>query len=642
MRWLRVLLPLLVLSLPLSAVPAIEVAAEGAALTGGPLHLKITTTDLPAGTPAEILVDGRIVQTLPLAAGEQKIAVDTRLPRGSRAIEVRAADVSGTTTVKAIYGWLSIIPPVIAIALALMFRQVVVALSIGVFSGALILYDWNPVTAFARSIDGIIVTALADSDHAKIIIFSMLLGGMVGLISRSGGTQGIVQRLRHYATTARRGQVATWFMGVLIFFDDYANTLIVGSTMRPITDKLRISREKLAYIVDSTAAPVVSIFPISTWVGFEVGLIAASFTQLGLPFNPYVTFIESIPFRFYPIFALVLGFTIAFTCRDFGPMLRAERRASDTGDVIAPGDVPLADYSNQALAPPDGGRYRARNALLPILTVVVVAIGGMYVSGAAGLNRADFPSLGTWLREAFANAASLDSLLWASLAAVTVSIFLALGQKLLTLAQTMEAMLEGFKSMMLALIVLVLAWGIGGITGELHTADFIVGLTKGALSPVWLPVLVFLASAAMSFATGTSWGTMGILTPLVIPVAHRLALETGHAVGSDTYHIILLGTVSSVLTGSVWGDHCSPISDTTILSSMGAGSDHIAHVKTQLPYALGIGFVGMLIGDIPTAYGFSPWLSLIVGTAVIVAAVMLLGKRSDWRGEAVPVGREGS
>jgi Na+/H+ antiporter NhaC len=628
---LRRLLALLFASLPLAAAPAISVIPEGAVLSGGRLHLKVTTTELPPKTPADVLVDGKMAHKAILEPGEQQVVLENaNLTSGQHTIEVRGGGASGTTIVRTIPGWLSIVPPFVAIVLALAFRQVVIALTLGIFSGALILYDWNPFTAFARSIDSIVAPALADTDHAKIIIFSILLGGMVGLISKSGGTQGIVDRLSAYATSARRGQVAAWLMGVLIFFDDYANTLIVGSTMRPITDRLRISREKLAYIVDSTAAPVASVFPISTWVGFEIGLIAAAFTQLGLTMNPYGIFIETIPYRFYPILTLVLGFTIAFTCRDFGPMLRAELRASD-GDVIAPGHKPLADYSSSVLAPPAGIPRRAINAVLPILTVVVVAIGGMYVSGASSLNRADYPGTTAWLREVFSSASSLDSLLWASLAAVVVAVLLPLVQRLLKLAEAMDALVEGFKSMFLAVLVLILAWSIGRITGDLHTADFVVGITKNVLAPQWLPVLVFLAAAGISFATGTSWGTMAILMPLVIPIAHRLSLSANITVGTETYQILMLGTISSVLAGSVWGDHCSPISDTTILSSMGAACDHVAHVRTQLPYAIGIGILGMVVGDIPTAYGLSPWISLAVGTAVIVGGVLLWGKRSDWQ-----------
>lgn len=628
----RLALALALFASPLFAAPAITVTPKGAALTNGRVHLEITGTDIAKGTVADVVIDGKVLQQVTLTGEAQEVvAVAPFFTPGQHVVEVRAAGATGRADFHVVRGWLSILPPLIAIVLALVFKQVIVSLAMAIFAGALIMYDWNPLTAFARSIDTIIAPALGNLDHAKIVVFTMLIGGMVALVSKSGGTQGIVNRLQRYATTPRRGQVATWMMGILIFFDDYANTLIVGSTMRPITDRLRISREKLAYIVDSTAAPVASLFPISTWIGFEVGLIAAAFTQLGIPFNPYVTFIESIPYRFYPIFALVLGFTIAFACRDFGPMLKAELRASETGDVVAPGDKPLADYSESSLQPSPDTPRRAINAFLPILTVIVVTVVGMYVSGASGLDRANYTQVSTWLRDVFSNASSIDTLLWASLSSVVVALALALGQRILTLRESMDALTEGFKSMLLAIVVLILAWGIGMITGELHTADFVVGLTEGVLSPYWFPVLVFAASAAIAFATGTSWGTMAILMPLAIPIIHRMSIAAGHSLESPAYHVFLLGTVSSVLAGSVWGDHCSPISDTTILSSMGSACDHIAHVRTQLPYALAIGVLGMLIGDIPTAYGLNPWISILLGSTIIIAGVLLLGKRSDWR-----------
>jgi len=617
------------------AEPTITIEADGAALAGAPLHIKVTASEVPAGADrhATVLINGLPVHEFEIADGEQSIRVEKPgTKHGAQPVVVRTSWAEGSGSIRGIAGWLSIVPPLAAIILALISKDVVISLFLGVFSGALILYDWNPITAFARSVDSIVTPALANSDHAKILIFSMLLGGMVGVISKSGGTFGIVEQLKGFATNARRGQVAAWIMGVLIFFDDYANTLIVGSTMRPITDKLRISREKLAYIVDSTAAPVASVFPISTWIGFEVGLIAASFNDLSIPYNPYATFIGSIAYRFYPIFALVLGFTIAFSCRDFGPMLKAELRASETGKVVADGDVPLADYSSSALAPPPDIPLRAMNAFIPIGVVVFVTIGGLFVSGASGLSRADYPSTFKYIQDVFSNASSLDVLMWASLAAATVALMLPILQRILTVRQAMEGLAEGFKAMLLALVVLVLAWSIGTVTGQLHTADFVVEAVSGVLSPHWLPVLVFVIAAAISFATGTSWGTMGILMPLVIPIVHRLSLAAGHAVDSNSYYVFMLGTISSVLAGSVWGDHCSPISDTTILSSMGSGCDHVAHVRTQMPYALGIGVLGMILGDIPTAYGLSPWISILVGSAVIIAGVLLLGKRSDWHG----------
>jgi Na+/H+ antiporter NhaC len=404
--------------------------------------------------------------------------------------------------------------------------------------------------------------------------------------------------------------------------------------MRPVTDRLRISREKLAYIVDSTAAPVASVVPISTWIGFEVGLIAAAITGLGLDLNAYQVFIESIPYRFYPILALVLGFTIAASGRDFGPMLRAERRAA-RGELIAAGDTPLADFASPATEPPEGIPHRALNAVLPLATMVIVTVAGLFSTGVAtladdGRRRVDFEGLIPWLREVFSSADPYSTLLWGSLAAVLVAVALPLAQRLLTLRASMEAMVEGFRSMLLALVVLVLAWSIGSVCEALGTAGYLVGLTEGVLDPHWFPALVFVISAVVAFATGTSWGAMAILIPLVIPIAHGLSLAEGYAAGGELYLIVLLGTVSSVLAGTVWGDHCSPISDTTILSSIASGSDHIAHTRTQLPYALGIGALGLLLGDIPTAvFGISPWISLAVGTAVIVGGVLWLGGKSD-------------
>ena len=617
---------------PAAVEPQLTVAADGAALRGLPLRLKVGV-ELPAGSadvPAEVLVDGTVRHALELGAGEHAVALDdVRLAGGDHQVVVRAGGAEASATVSPLAGWISVLPPLIAIVLALIFKDVLVALFAGIYLGALALFGWHPLAALGRVVDHFVSNALADPDHAKILVFSTLLGGMAAVMTRSGGTNGIVERLSPLATSARRGQLAAWLMGVLVFFDDYANTLIVGNTMRPVTDRLRISREKLAYIVDSTAAPVASVFPISTWIGFEVGLLAGAFSQLHLPFDAYNAFLASIPFRFYPILALVLGFTIAFARRDLGPMLAAERRAATTGQLIGDGHEPLASYDAAVLAPPEDRPHRATNALLPIATVIVVTLVGLYRSGSDGLVRGDYHGTVEWLRAVFSNASSYNALLWASLSGVLVAVLLPVATRVLRLGEAIKGMVEGFKSMMLAVVVLLLAWSIGSVCAELHTADFLVDLTHGVLSPFWLPVLVFIISAAVSFATGTSWATMSILIPLVVPIYHGLAIASGHAVDSPLYYHLLLGTISSVLAGSVWGDHCSPISDTTILSSMGSGCDHIAHVRTQLPYALGVGVLGMAVGDIPSSFGLSPWISLLLGTAIIIAVVRFVGKPSD-------------
>ncbi|MCZ6725742.1 MAG: Na+/H+ antiporter NhaC family protein [Acidobacteria bacterium] len=609
------------------AQPSLDVAVSGALLSRTAPRLTVTVGGATGEIPVTIAVDGQVVQEETLANGEHGITLaDARLAGGDHTFEVRSGPAAVSTQAYAIPAWLSVLPPLIAITLAIVFKDVLLALFLGIFSGALCLFGWNPLTALARTVDRFIAPAITDSGQASILVFTLMLGGMVGLVTRSGGTQGIVASMSRYATNARRGQIATWLMGILIFFDDYSNSLIVGSTMRPLSDRLKISREKLAYIVDSTAAPVASIVPFSSWIGFEVGLIAAALTALELPYNAYATFIASIPFRFYPIFALVLGLTIAISGRDFGPMRKAEQRARRTGKLMDDDAVPLADYQAEQLAPPEGTPLRAINAFLPILAIIVVTLIGLYVTGRAGLDRAEYPSLGEWVRQIMSNADSYKALLWASLSGVILGAALPLLQKILTLRQTMSAMVEGFKSMLLALVVLTLAWSIGAVCTELHTADFLVRLTGGFLAPQWVPALVFFLSAALAFATGSSWGTLSILMPLVIPIAHAVAGQSGWAVGSPAYTTMLVGTISSVLAGSVWGDHCSPISDTTILSSTASGCDHIAHVKTQMPYALAAGFLGVIVGDIPTAYGMSPWISLLVGTLVIVGIVRWLGK----------------
>ncbi len=624
-----------VLGLALGAASAsfgettLAIEPAGASLSGTQIHLRVAVDDSPQPVPVSVAIDGRVVEETELADGEHELVLDdVALPSGRYDLTATAGGTTATTTMRVIPGWLSLLPPLVAIGLAIAFKEVLLSLFLGVFAGALTLYGWNPFTALGRTVDRFIVPSVTDSGQASILIFTLMLGGMVGLVTKSGGTHGIVERLSRYATNATRGQVATWLMGVLIFFDDYSNSLIVGSTMRPLSDRLKISREKLAYIVDSTAAPIASVVPFSSWIGFEVGLIAAAVAALGLPFDGYNLFLASIPFRFYPIFALVLGLTIAISGRDFGPMLAAERRSRATGKVAADGAVPLSDFGQERLTPPEGMPRRAINAFLPILAIIVVTLIGLYLTGSAGLERSDYPSTSEWIRKVMGNADSYKALVWASLAGLLLAAILPLTQRILSFAQTMDAMVEGFKSMLLALVVLTLAWSIGSVCNELHTADYVVRLTESVLSPQWLPAMVFLLSAALAFATGSSWGTLSILMPLVIPIAHAVATQTGLSVESAAYSTTLVGTISSVLAGSVWGDHCSPISDTTILSSTASACDHIAHVKTQIPYALAAGFLGLLVGDIPTAYGMSPWISLLVGSVIIIVAVRWFGRPS--------------
>ncbi|MBR9976598.1 MAG: Na+/H+ antiporter NhaC family protein [Bacteroidetes bacterium] len=535
----------------------------------------------------------------------------------------RPVEWSVTRAVRVIPGILSVLPPLLAIVLALLLRQVIVSLFAGVWLGALFVYDYDPIGSFFRVLDHYIIHALADPDRMSIIAFSMLFGGMVGVISRSGGTMGIAEAITRIARTPRGGQISTWVMGFMIFFDDYANTLIVGNTMRPITDRLRISREKLAFLVDSTAAPVASVLFISTWIGYEVGLIDAALRSVDMTARgAYAVFLDMLPYSFYPILTLAFGAMIALSGKDYGPMGRAEERARRHGKLYRDGAQPATDLTDSsAVVPKEGTPARWWNAAIPILTVILAALGGLWYTGMQAIIDAggsDF-SIG----HVIGQADSYSALLWASLLSCLVAIVLAVGQRILRVGEAMDAWFNGLKSMLLAMLILTLAWSIGQITIELHTADYLVELLKGNLPPRLLPAATFVVAAVISFATGTSWGTMGIMMPIVIPLSVVLGQDA--ALSADAASVVMLGTTASVLAGAVFGDHCSPISDTTILSSMASACDHIDHVRTQLPYALTIGAVALFGGLLPAAYGISPFILLPAG-------VLLLAAILYWRG----------
>jgi len=529
--------------------------------------------------------------------------------------------------IRIIPGWLSLVPPLLAILLALIFRQVIIALLIGIFSGAIFINDYNPFIGLLKVIDTYIINALTDISHIQIIVFTSLFGGVVGLISKSGGTKGLANIITKFAKTRKSGMISTWLMGIAIFFDDYANTLIVGNLMRPITDKLRISREKLSFIVDATAAPVTSIFIISSWIGFEVGLIHDGLNIIASNENAYDVFIQTIPYRFYPILMLVFVFMIAYFKRDFGPMYKAEKRAVEEGKVMLNDSLTGKDLTESTELFGNEDKARWYNGVIPILVLVFGTIIGLYVTGTNNLSAKGILDFG--LRDIIGNSDSYTSLLWASFSACVVAGIMIISQKIMNLKETLDAWIIGLRSMFLALLILTLAWSIGAITNEMKTADYIVSLLGDSLNPRYLPVLVFIVCALTSFSTGTSWGTMAIMMPIVIPLAASVShLYNFSPIDSE---IILHGVISSVLAGSVFGDHCSPISDTTILSSMASGCDHIDHVRTQLPYAVLVAVFCMLIGDLPTAYGFSPYFSILIISVILVGILYIFGKKLDYK-----------
>ncbi len=516
---------------------------------------------------------------------------------------------------------LSLAPPLMAIALALITRHVVLSLFCGVWLGATFLSGMNPLFGFMRSLDEYFRRGLGNQDHAAIIIFSLCLGGMVGIIAKSGGLHAIASGMARWASTARNGQIATWLMGLAIFFDDYANTLLVGNTMRPFTDRLRISREKLAFVVDATAAPVASMAAVSTWVGYEIGLIQDSWSPLGLPGseNIYGVFIRTIPYRFYAVILLFMVFTVALSGRDFGAMYRAERRSRLEGKPLRDGAVPMSDRELTEMMPPEGVRLRWINAGLPIAVVIAAVVAGLYYSGSMALREA---AGSAGVMRILGAADSLSVLLWASAAGSVTAGILAVSQRVLNISQTMEAWLAGVKAMIVAMVVLVCAWALGAVCADLFTAGYVVDRVSGFITLGLLPTAVFITAAAISFATGTSWGTMAILMPVVIPLGYNLSPAGGAPAGP------MLASVAAVLSGSCFGDHASPISDTTILSSMASSCDHVDHVKTQLPYALLAAGIGIVTGYLPAGYGFHPALSIAIGLTAMVAFVVIFGRKT--------------
>jgi Na+/H+ antiporter NhaC len=517
-------------------------------------------------------------------------------------------------------GWLAVLPPLLAIGLALVTRQIIPSLVAGVWLGAWLLEGLTVggiLTGLLDLIGVYVVDALSNPDHVAIIVFTLMIGGMVGIIRRNGGTDGIVGRVIAWASTPRRGQLATGGLGVAIFFDDYANTLVVGNTMRPITDRLSVSREKLAYIVDSTAAPMATIALVTTWIGFQVGLISTAVEGIGLELSGYAVFLRSLGYAFYPVVAVLFVFAVAASGRDFGPMRKAEQRARDSGVALREGsNLGGSDQLEDDLLPPEDAPHRLVNAVLPILTLIGVTAIGLFVTGE-----------GDTIVEVVGDGDAFAALLWGSLLSVLVAAVLSLGQRILTLGETVDAWFVGIKSVLYVLIILTLAWALAGVSEDLGTGEYLASTLGEALPVALLPTILFVIAAAVAFATGTSWGTMGILTPLAIPLAWTVLDANGLA--DPAGHPILFASVSTILAGAVWGDHCSPISDTTVISSLASQCDVIDHVRTQLPYALFVGAVAIVLGLLPVGFGLPWWAAFPLTIAAALIGLRLIGRTLD-------------
>jgi len=506
-------------------------------------------------------------------------------------------------------GLLALVPVVVSIALALWTRRVVLSLLAGLGAGALLLANGHPLRAAMLTLDPFLLDSLSSRDNVKVVLFSLLIAATIGVAGEAGGTRALVEALAARARTRRAGMVAAWLSGMVVFFDDYANCLIVGSAMRSVTDRLRISREKLAFIVDSTAAPVATVALVSTWVGFEVGLIdkglqAAGAAAQGMHGGAYGFFMAGLPYRFYPLLMILMTGLICGSGRDFGPMLRAERAA-----LAAPPAASAAAASAAAGGPRAGGRLWL--AVIPIAALVLGTVLSIAAQGLAA------SPVGAPLFEIVGAANGYDAMLHGSALGLTLAVALAWGTRALPGEAAGRAAFSGMQELIQPLTVLALAWALGDVVEALKAADALISLL-GPGFPGWaLPAATFTVAAGIAFATGTSFGTMTILMPLVIPLAFQIDPA------------VAVATTSAVLSGATWGDHCSPISDTTVLSSTGAGCEHGAHVETQLPYALAVGLISLVACSLPAGFGAPAALCLLLGAAATAALVYGVGRKVE-------------
>lgn len=460
--------------------------------------------------------------------------------------------------------FLSVIPPIVAVVLAIVTKRVLLSLFISIWVGGLIAAGGNPFAAVGVTFTWM-KDVMVDPWNARFLVMTALLGCGAAFMFKTGGSQGLINVLEDKLATAKRVQFLSYFLGLIIFFNDYVNSVIVGNATKDIAAKHKISREKLSYVLDSTAAPIATIGPVSDWIGFQVSLIAGAFASLAIVgLEPYFAFLQSIPWNFYAILCL-LAVPMIIAGKDFGPMAKAEERAQKTGKLIPEGSTPLSSV-DQDLGEPHKKDGSVWNFVLPLVTLISVSIWALwYVGGGAE---------GNSIMDALAETDVSIALTWGAFSMTLIGLILALIQGM-SLRECEDTLLGGIRTMLPALIIILLAWSIGTVTSELGTAEFVVSATEGWMTAALLPFLIFIIAMFISFATGTSWGTMSILTPIAIPLAFSFG-------GEELIPVV----IGAIFAGSIFGDHVSPISDTTVMASIFAESDHIAHVNTQIPYAL--------------------------------------------------------
>lgn len=451
------------------------------------------------------------------------------------------------------YGWLSILPPVVAIGLAIKTKQVYLSLVLFVWLGWTIMSGWNPIAGLIQSVDVYIAQA-TDPDNARVLLFSALIGAMITFTQASGGMDGFVQSVERSRIAKSRRSVGllTAFVSMGVFLESNFGLLVSGSVARPLFDKCRISREKLSYFIDATCAPKCILIPLNAWGAYIITILAAQ--EVG---NPVALLLSALPLNFYAISALVLVFTVILTGWDIGPMREAERRVREEGKLLRDGAEPLISADVAMARAKEGIPKRAVNMLLPIIVMVSTVPVVLWLTGGGNIMQ------GSGAR----------AVLWGVIVGLMTAVVIYKAQNIMTIAESSENIIKGIQGLIPLVIVLSLAFAIGATTRALGTGVFVAQAAQATVHPGFVPAIVFLLACFIAFSTGTSWGTFAIMIPIVIPMVDMIGLHPGLA-------------LAAALGGGIFGDHCSPISDSTIVASMAAATDHIDHVRTQLPYSL--------------------------------------------------------
>lgn len=548
-----------------------------------------------------------------------------------------------------LFGFFTLLPPLIAILLSFITKDVILSLFVGSLSGTFMLSLTNHdffhamIYSFTTFVSKA-VQSLTDTANAGIILQMLTIGGVVALITKNGGTKAVAIWFASKAKQAKSSQFVTWLLGIFIFFDDYANSFIIGPIMRPLTDKFKVSREKLAFIMDSTAAPIAGIAIISTWIGFELSVISKGydlidegiFSHLNIAregINAFEIFIQTLPYRFYNLFMLVFVFLTIFMGREFGPMLKAELKARK-GQYHEDHQKESGNLEDKLLEPKDNIRLEPSNALIPLFVLILFSFIGFYFSGYTSIEDASLkaqidasPLSLLALRETFSSANTATVLFQAALLASITAIVMSAYKKIFSIKEGIIVWTYGWRMMVITVVILLCAWPLSSVIKELGTSIYLVDLLSDKTPLNLLPAAIFILSSLISLSTGTSYGTMGILMPLAIPLSIGVGVSNElHA--AELHHYMII-SISAVLTGAVFGDHCSPISDTTILSSMASKCELLAHVKTQMPYAISVCLVSILLGYLPVTLGLNVGFSLVLGVLAMILLLRLFGKKVD-------------